>query len=300
MYPGELLNLFPPFPRNNIVFVAMSFDPVFTPRWENVIEPAISSTEYNGKKLTGHRIDLTKKSDSIITEIVLNISQCRLVFADISTIGHLDIGSGKKRAIRNGNVLYEVGIAHAARLAEEVILVRSDDDPLDFDVSGVRVHSYDPKNENKAIAIVKELIVEALKSVDSRRSIAVKQAVDTLDLTMYWLLQESITDISHPPSATMRQAVGNAERLGAINRLLRAGMFEVQFKKLTAEVFSGPLEQTVSYRATPFGRAVLAAARERAGFEEAMKEWLKTPDGRKLVNSLHGATKKDKKSTSDA
>ena len=108
MYPGELLNLFPPFPRNNIVFVAMSFDPVFTPRWENVIEPAISSTEYNGKKLTGHRIDLTKQSDSIITAIVLNISQCRLVFADISTIGHLDIGSGKKRAIRNGNVLYEL------------------------------------------------------------------------------------------------------------------------------------------------------------------------------------------------
>ena len=43
MYPANYYALFPAFPRVSSVFVAMSFDSRFVPRWENVIKPAIQS-----------------------------------------------------------------------------------------------------------------------------------------------------------------------------------------------------------------------------------------------------------------
>jgi hypothetical protein len=42
MYPHDVFNLFPPFPRDERVFVAMSFDKRCDYRWENVIVPAIN------------------------------------------------------------------------------------------------------------------------------------------------------------------------------------------------------------------------------------------------------------------
>src|SRR5512139_2233994 len=63
MYPAEVLALFPPFPRNNRVFVAMSFDDRFQLRFDEVLRPAIEGIEYLGQKLVAHRVDLTIKSD---------------------------------------------------------------------------------------------------------------------------------------------------------------------------------------------------------------------------------------------
>ena len=64
MYPLNLFTLFPPFPRNDRVFVAMSFDKAFQKRWEEVIKPAISSVKIDGIFLEPHRIDMRKVSDS--------------------------------------------------------------------------------------------------------------------------------------------------------------------------------------------------------------------------------------------
>jgi hypothetical protein len=80
--------------------------------------------------LSAFRVNLSRKSDSIITEIVQNIAQCRLVLTDISTTGWSRSGVRRSRPIRNSNVMYELGIAHAARLPEEVIIVRADADHL--------------------------------------------------------------------------------------------------------------------------------------------------------------------------
>lgn len=279
MYPAEYLNLFPPFPQNDIVFVAMSFDSKFTPRWENVIIPAVSNLDWKGNKLKPHRVDLTKKSDSIITEIVQNIAQCRLILADISTISYLNGFFQKKKPIRNPNVLYEVGIAHASRLPEEVLLLRSDKDPLDFDISGVRVHEYDPSNEAEAIIFVSSLIEEALKSIDNRKNIAVQKAIQSLNLNMYMLLQESMKFVLHPTLKTMGDMVSNIERIADINRLLNSGMIEIDFKKLTPELLNKPIEHIASYKITPFGRAVLSAVREKTDLTNAMNRWSKTPEG---------------------
>lgn len=283
MYPAELLSLFPPFPRDNTVFVAMSFDARFDSLWRNVLIPAAKDVDYQGTPLEAHRVDLTRKSDAILTEIVERISRSRLILADITSIGSVLVGWHKHRPIRNSNVLYEVGIAHAARLPEEVILVRGDDDPLDFDISGVRVHRYS-QNPNEARRQVATLLADALKAVDARRHLSVRLAVQSLDLTMYLLLDEAMTDVKHPKTSTMREVLSSIERIAAINRLLSAGLLQASLKKMTPEMFDAPVEETLAYRATPFGREVFAAARHEAGFFEAFKGWLQTESGRRWLD----------------
>lgn len=127
MYPSEYYSLYPPFPRLDQIFVAMSFSGAFKSRWENVIEPAIGRVALSDKKLKTHRVDTKNVSDSILTEILMGIARSRLVIADITTIGMVD-----ERPVRKGNVLYEVGLAQAVRLPEEVLLFRSDNDPPSF------------------------------------------------------------------------------------------------------------------------------------------------------------------------
>ena len=293
MYPGEILNLFPPFPRTNMVFVAMSFDDAFFPRWKKVLEPALSKIEVNGEKLNPHRVDLANKSDSLITEIVKNIADCRLFLADISTVGYLPIDATKNKPIRNSNVMYEIGIAHACRLPEEVVLLRSDSDQLDFDISGVRVHSYDPTKIDEAIEKVTTIAINSLKSIDDRKQLAVEKAVQGLDVTMYFLLQESLVDIKHPAMNTMKDVLSNTERLAAINRLLSAGLFEAKFKKLTPETFDIPYTEVISYVSTPFGRSVLAKARELNNFNEAFKAFVQTEKGKQFINAQQNTNDKN-------
>ena len=288
MYPGELLNLFPPFPRTDMVFVAMSFDDAFLPRWVEVIQPAASSVEVNNKKLSAHRVDLVNKNDSLITEIVKNISECRLFLADISTIGYLPIDARKNKPIRNANVMYEIGIAHACRLPEEVIILRSDNDPLDFDIAGVRIHSYDPTNKKEASLVVQNLIINALDSIDDRKHMTVEKAVQSLDITAFLLLQESLVEIQHPRMRSMRDIAANTERVAAINRMLSAGLFETKFKELTSDAFTSdmPFNEVISYVSTPFGRNVLAKARQKSNFIDAVQGFLKTEKGKEFIEGI--------------
>jgi hypothetical protein len=287
MYPAELFALFPPHPRSNVVFVAMSFDSAHEGVWRDVISPAISETQWMGERLKPHRVNLTLRSDSIITEIIQSISTARLVVADISTVGWMRGSFLRKRPVRNANVMYEAGLAHAARLPEEVILIRGDSDPLDFDVAGVRVHAY-PRRTSEALELLKTLLVEGLKSVDDRRTIAVKQVVRSLDLTMYLLLQD-LHEIPHPSTTALVQAIGSVQRIAAINRLLSAGMLEIVFKEVTAKLLDGPVEKLAGYRSTPFGRAVFAAAREEQNFGPGFQAWLKTPSGSAWLESHKAA-----------
>ena len=76
-------------------------------------------------------MDLSKTGDSILTDIVDGIAHSQLVPADVSTIGK-DSVTGTP--YRNGNVMYEVGIALACRHPSEVLLVRDDEDTFPFTV----------------------------------------------------------------------------------------------------------------------------------------------------------------------
>ena len=110
---------------------------MFNKRWELVIAPAIKTVERNDLPLEPHRVDVKRVSDSILTEILNGVSNSLVIFADVSSFGEVE-----DKPIRNGNVMYEVGLAHATRLPEEVILFRSDSDELLFDVANVRINRY--------------------------------------------------------------------------------------------------------------------------------------------------------------
>ncbi len=125
----------------------MSFDPSFDARWPHVLAPAVRAVLVNDRPLDPHRVDLRRVSDSILTEILDGIARCRVFLADLTSFGEIN-----GRAVRNANVMYEVGLAHAVRQPEEVLLFRSDDLDLLFDITNVRVHRYDPDGCRKAAA----------------------------------------------------------------------------------------------------------------------------------------------------
>jgi hypothetical protein len=92
-------------------------------------------------------------------------------------------------SFRNANVMYEVGIAHATRLPEEVLLFRSDDDRLLFDGANVRVNKYAPdERPDEARSIITKSIIDTLKELDLRRSLAVRQTAETLDFPSWGYL----------------------------------------------------------------------------------------------------------------
>lgn len=278
MYPAQILALFPPHARSDMVFVAMSFDPQFDALWTGVLTPAIAGVKYNGVTLKAHRIDLARKGDSIITEIVQHIAEDRLVLADISTMGWLVRNRRKTRPVRNGNVMYELGLAHATRQPEEVITVRGDSDPLDFDVSGVRVHRY-PSDPKEATPFIGNLLVDALRAVDQRRSIAVRHALRGLTPHMFILLH-AMGELTYPNPKTMRDHFATEEARAAIKDLLTGGMLEAVYRPLPTDFMNAPVTDLFKYRATKFGLAVYQAARLDLKFNEALIPWLESDDGK--------------------
>lgn len=266
MYPANLFSLFPPFPREPKVFVAMSFDRRFDERWNNVISPAIRNIEVNGVRLEPFRVDARLVSDSILTEILSGISNSRLVFVDITTIGFID-----DKAIRNGNVMYELGLSHSVRLAEEVIIFRSDNDQLLFDTSNIRINNYDPdENPAESKSKVENTLISALKEIDLRKHLAVSKAADVLDEPSYWLLAESMQGkLVHPTINTMRSSVANSSRVYSINKLLELGALKAAFLNVTPELLkekgNEEIEPILKYEITEFGISIFNEIANRLG-----------------------------------
>lgn len=251
------------------MFVAMGFASQFDHRWEKVIKPGISRVAMDDIKLEAHRVDASVVGDSILTEILQGIANDRLIFADISTLHVLN-----DTACRNANVMYEVGIAHALRLPEEVLLFRSDDHRLLFDLANVRVHKYDPDNDEKAACEkVAETVFEALKEVDLRKSAFVHRAADALDGSCFDLLSQTVASggiVKQPSFKTMVDAVSNTRYLAAISRMLELGILHFENFKITPELFeaSADLPVPYQYRITPFGKSVFRVLVDRTGLSE--------------------------------
>ena len=258
MYPEAYFSLFPAFPRNNRAFVAMSFDGRFDSRYRQVLSPAIAGVHVDGIPLEPHRVDLTNASDSILTEILDQIGRCRVLVADLSALGTLD-----DRPVRNQNVFYEIGLAHAVRLPEEVLLLRSDSDDLSFDISNVRVHSYDPDGDPQAARrIVQDALLGALRELELRKHLAVRRAADRLDYHSWMVLAEAQAEsgIGNPSRRTFREIMATSSRMDGISRLLDLGAIRADFMAISVEMLElqaeAPAEDMVRYRVTPFGGAL--------------------------------------------
>jgi len=235
----------------------MSFDENFQQRWNEVIRPAVSEIELDGVSLEPVRVDVRRISDSIVTEILQGIAHHLVVFADVTTIGYVG-----DKPIRNANVLYEVGIAHAIRLPEEVILFRSDEDQLIFDITNVRVNSYDPDTDpSTARELVIDSITDALNEVDLKRHLSVRRAAESLDYPSWMVLAKAQHGcVTYSVMRTMRQAIGSASCARAIERLLDLGALKTEYLQVTPELLKsagGKLAKNIlGHHTTPFGSAI--------------------------------------------
>jgi hypothetical protein len=145
------------------IFVAMSFAEAYKRRYAQVIEPAIRAITYHGRTLAARRVDLSKTGDSILSDIVDGVAHSTMVLCDVSTVGH-DSKTG--HAYRNGNVMYEVGVALACRQPSEVLLIRDDRDKFLFDVSVIPHMHIDFTDEATACRALSEELVARLREVD--------------------------------------------------------------------------------------------------------------------------------------
>lgn len=159
MHPNTFLRTFWRLNNRPQVFVAMSFDFKYQSRFDRVITPAVKSLSIDGTPLTPLRVDLSRTGDSILTDINDGIAHSALVLADVSSIG-MDRDTGF--SYRNGNVLYEVGIALASRQPHEVLLVRDDHDKFLFDVSTIPHATIDFDNGEKSITDLAQLLQDRL------------------------------------------------------------------------------------------------------------------------------------------
>ncbi len=242
MHPNTFLQTFWRLDLKPQVFVAMSFDPRYKPRFDRVIAPAISAITVDGVKLQPYRVDLSKSGDSILTEINEGIAHSRLVLADVSTTGK-DSVTGY--AYRNGNVMYEVGIALACRQPHEVLLVRDDSERFLFDVSTIPHKAIDFTNVAKAKQDLQEELVGRLREANHVNDARVERAVaglsgGELDLLKYMA--------SLPPTTAWgKQNHGDVTGLVSIPRLLDKQLIRVV--GAFEEGFPG-------YQTTPLGYVV--------------------------------------------
>lgn len=134
MHPNTYLKTFWQLDLRPQVFVAMNFASQYEARYREVIDPAIRSIRVGEINLQPYRVDISKSGDSILTDISDGIAHSRLILADVSAVGRDSISG---QSYRNGNVMYEVGIALACRLPSDVLLVRDDREKFLFDVSTI-------------------------------------------------------------------------------------------------------------------------------------------------------------------
>lgn len=267
MYPQQYFKLFPTAPTEPKVFVAMPFHDRYLARWEKVIRPAILNVG-----LEPLRVDIGFVSDSILTQMLQGIARSRLVFADVSAY----------RGHRNPNVMYEVGIAHAVRPPNEVVVFRDDKTRLPFDVANVRVNLYKPdRDPDKAEMGVRLALKDALKELDLSNSMAVEMAIRRIDQPAFNLLVQALVtrQIHHPTPRNLVETASASDNVRALTVLLELGLLKPQypdFYELAQKMGSPELQQRVQfpviYRITELGSAVIRKIALQSGFEQILDD----------------------------
>lgn len=169
-----------------------------------------------------------------------------MVLADVSSAGR-DSDSGE--AYRNGNVMYEVGLALACRQSSEVLLIRDDKDPFLFDVSTIphmHVDFTDVESAKRTlIAALSDRLGEQKHINDARVQLAVA-SLSPDEAQLLKQMTESGNGLEWArPSGTMRDV------MISISKPL-PGLLAKQLIKCAAVVQQGHL----GYELTPLGEVV--------------------------------------------
>ncbi|MGA2769025.1 MAG: hypothetical protein ABSF24_12025 [Candidatus Bathyarchaeia archaeon] len=176
MYPKTYMDLFRSFDRTMEVFVAMPFSSQFEQRWKDIFKPAILSCG-----LKPYRTKERLVSDSIPIDVLEGVGRAKLLLFDISN-------DEKDRP--NPNVMYELGIAHAIRLPQEVIIVRDEkSENISFDIRHLRWNKFSTQNAKNSRDKIRKLVINAEKQVDLTRDLMVRNVLGALDIDMISFLE---------------------------------------------------------------------------------------------------------------
>jgi hypothetical protein len=217
MYPRHYFDLYRPRLSETSVFVGMPFAATAQARWADVLQPAIHDAG-----LQAYRVDMDVPSDSILEDIMRGILDARLLLFDITK----DQTGG-----RNGNVMYEIGLAHAMRHPEEILVVRGDGEPLLFDLSSIRVHTLQFGEPVNARAHLARLLGQLRQGLRSLEGIVLDKIVGSLDEVCLGLLAShanvphfSLTDSSKafdPQTVAARAAIRHLLDQGVLSMIWR-------------------------------------------------------------------------------
>ncbi|MDD5435067.1 MAG: hypothetical protein PH343_06530 [Nitrospira sp.] len=244
MHPNVFLKTFWRMDLKPQVFVAMSFATQYKSRYETIIAPAIESIKINNTPLKAYRVDTSKSGDSILTDIMEGIAHSQMVIADVSTFGK---DSATKQPYRNGNVMYEVGIALACRQPNEVLLVRDDTDNFLFDVSTIPHMTIDFSQENSARQRLQEELMARIQERQYVNDARVQLAIAGLSAEELTALKQ-VAEYA-PGTVWGRKDTGSVDffAMASTPRLLDKGLIQL------AGIF---LEGHPAYRLTPLGIVV--------------------------------------------
>jgi hypothetical protein len=265
MHPHTFYSTLFSHERRDEIFVIMSFAPEFDDRWHRVIEPMIRED----LGLKPKRVDYNNSGESIVHDILDGIAHARLVLADITSSPMKD-GYGNEWPQRNGNVMWELGISHVMRLPDEVLVIRSDNDPSIFDLTQFRAFQYNPRDVVVARRFLQDLVTDRIKAVEQAATDHVRRCVRALDYSGWQVLSEALHHggVEPPVIRTMGDVMGNMSRIPAIARLLEMGLLTTLYVTLTPELMQAhdlPAERLMRYNVTRLGRAVLGEAARKMG-----------------------------------
>lgn len=265
MYPMIYFQSFRQLGSGNEVFVAMPMsDPDFGPIWTDIYKDSIESVG-----LQPYRVNLPKTGDSILIDILRGLRRARLVLVDISP-------DNKSGEYPNANVMYELGIAHAIRLPETVIVVHRKGARMPFDVTHIRALEYDSNDQKSAKDSIRSYLEGALADGRSLRDDLIDTTWSVMDPTCRdiiareWYVASGRAEqvakdkgesFDHPHLGLFEYPVGNWSYMRwegdqlrpAFSRLLEYGIIEAS--ETPWEIVGNKLPALL-YRLTALGEAV--------------------------------------------
>jgi hypothetical protein len=254
MHPQLFLKAFWRMELRPQIFVAMSFADRYKSRFEDIIAPAICSISVDGINLEPYRVDLSKSGDPILIDIMDGIAHCQMVLADVSSIGK-DSVTGQP--YRNGNVMYEVGLALACRQPAEVLLIRDDRDKFLFDVSTIPHMTIDFTDTDSAITVLRDELKARLKERNYINDARVQLAVASLSCAEVGQLRHLADLPPEDPRIIIRiprkdfSSLESLEIDWSVSRLL-----DKQLIKITGGHDIDKWFMYLGYELTPFGHIV--------------------------------------------
>lgn len=189
--------------------------------YEEAVHPAITDASIG---MQSRRVDASVLSGAIVTDILDGVAHATLVFADISIMK-----TGVWKEQRNGNVMYEVGLAHAIRPETDVIVVRSDNAEINFDLAGINIRSYPDSDLTRAKELFLAYFSDALRERGRVMSLIMRKARERLDRDSLNLMWEHGEKAGFRPFAIDIQAP--VEQRLAVQRLLDLDILRCEIPK---------------------------------------------------------------------